>query len=204
MIAGLEPLLKMRRTGRKPAGLVFLNVCPQEPRGCRDWHRWGDTAARPELWIKPGTHPALLDLGALVGLHVLMHADHWTEWLAGVWDALIEQQPVSAMLAVADFGDDVGYVWTPEHGQRCIGDPLPATSDDVLILAGDRGEAIDWATRRGVGNLSIVHVEDERGIRELGEGRTLHVLPGAQRRANFRTLIDRAAWKFDIRHEEAS
>lgn len=206
MIIGLAPLLKMRRAGHKPSGLVFLSIFPDEPRGCRDWHSWSNTIANPQLWVKPGTHPALLDLGALIGLPVLVHTDHWDAWLAQLWDALLAVSPASATLAVTDFGDDIGFVWTQEHGQRAVGDSTPPDADmPLLVLAGDRYEAEAFAAKQGTDYRSVVHIESVSGIRDLASGWVMHVLPGAKARPNFQELIDRAQSKFTtIRYEEAA
>lgn len=201
MIAGIAPLLQMRRRGMKPSGTVFLNAFDAEPRACRRWHLYPESIGNPELWIRPGTNPATVDLSALAGLHVALHADHWTAWLSGCWETLLEYVPASALLVITDFEDDVGFVWTPEHGQRCVGDAPP---EDVFVLAADRVEAIAYARAKGVANDHLVHVEGEHDIRRLGHGKTLLVLPGAKRRADYAALIDRAAWKFCIRHEETA
>lgn len=204
MIIGLAPLLKMRRAGHKPSGLVFLSIFPEEPFGCRDWHSWSNTMANPQLWVKPGIHPALLDLGALIGLPVLVHTDHWTAWLAQLWDALLAVSPASATLAVTDFGDDLGFFWTPERGQWAADAPPPDGDMPLLVLAGDRYEAEAFAAKQGTDYRSIVHIESVSGIRELAGGFVMHVLPGAQARPNFQELIDRAQSKFTIRYEEAA
>lgn len=205
MIIGLAPLLKMRRTGHKPSGLVFLNVFDTEPFGCRDWDRYSNTIANPQLWIKPGTHPALLDLGALIGLPVLVHADRWSAWLGQLWDAVLAVPPTSATLAVTEFGEDIGLFWTVEYGQRAFGDPAPDRDAPLLVLAGDRREAETFAARQGTDYRAVVHIESVSGIRELASGWVMHVLPGATKRPNYRELIDRAQRKFTaIRYEEAA
>lgn len=120
---GAAALVEIRRRGYKPAGLVFLNIASTESAGCRDWHRWANTQENPELWIKTGTPPQRLDLVCLVGLPVIVVAETWTAWLASLWEAIKAAMPSSATLAVADFEDDIGFVWTPDAGQRLVGEP---------------------------------------------------------------------------------
>lgn len=202
MIIGLAPLLKMRRAGHKPSGLVFLSIFPDEPFGCRDWHCWSNSIANPQLWVKPGIHPVLLDLGALIGLPVLVHADHWSAWLGQMWDAVLAVPPASATLAVTEFGEDIGLIWTSEHGQWAFGDPASDRDASLLVLAGSRAEAEAFAAKRGTDYRAVAHIESVSGIRELARGSVMHVLPGAKARPNFQALIDRALGKFTIRYEE--
>lgn len=60
-----------------------------------------------------------LDLRPLVGLSVFIHAERYTDRLARLYRRL-QEYAAFIMVAIIDFGDELGWKWTRLHGEVAL------------------------------------------------------------------------------------
>lgn len=60
-----------------------------------------------------------LDLRCLVGMSVFIHAERYSNKLARLYERT-KQHAAFVMVAVADFGDDLGWKWHRLHGEMSL------------------------------------------------------------------------------------
>lgn len=72
---------------------------------------------KPEVSLDEGVSVGRIDLRALVGLPVAIHAESYTERLSTLFNR-VKEQASFVLVAVSGFGDDVGFAWDKLHGDR--------------------------------------------------------------------------------------
>lgn len=102
-MTGQQPLIALRRAGKKPACVwVHDDDWPMSLRGAREWH----TQPNPftgkvfaELHIAESDMPETLDLRCLVGLQVHLMSDRGDERARRMFNAIANAEP-SLLVAV--------------------------------------------------------------------------------------------------------
>lgn len=69
-----------------------------------------------EIALNDSVNVERLDLRCLVGLSVFIHAEHYTDKLARLYER-VKEHAAFVMVAVADFGDELGWKWHRLHGE---------------------------------------------------------------------------------------
>lgn len=82
---------------------------------------WLDGLYRPlpgsnEIALNDSVNVERLDLRCLVGLSVFIHAEHYTDKLVRLYER-VKEHAAFVMVAIADFGDDLGWQWHRLHGE---------------------------------------------------------------------------------------
>lgn len=72
---------------------------------------------KPEVSIDESISVRRIDLRALVGLPVAIHAESYTDRLSTLFNR-VKEHASFAMVAVSDFGDELGFAWSKLHGDR--------------------------------------------------------------------------------------
>lgn len=73
---------------------------------------------KPEVSID-GVSPLRLDFRPLVGLPVAIHAKKYSERLVKLTER-VKEQASFVMVAIEDFGEDLGFAWSRLHGDRTL------------------------------------------------------------------------------------
>lgn len=102
----LEELTQQRLTKRLSAHHVTL---------------WLDGLYQPlpgskEIALNDSVNVERLDLRSLVGLSVFIHAEHYTDKLVRLYQR-VKEHAAFVMVAITDFGDDLGWKWHRLHGE---------------------------------------------------------------------------------------
>jgi hypothetical protein len=69
-----------------------------------------------EIALNESVNVERLDLRCLVGLSVFIHAERYTDKLARLYER-VKEHAAFVMVAVADFGDELGWKWHRLHGE---------------------------------------------------------------------------------------
>ncbi len=72
-----------------------------------------------EIALNDSVNVERLDLRCLVGLSVFIHAERYTDKLIRLYER-VKEHAAFVMVAVADFGDDLGWKWHRLHGEMSL------------------------------------------------------------------------------------
>lgn len=106
----LDRIATIRMTRQWPAE-VFVTLwldCDYESR-----------SNKPEVSIEEGASPRRIDFRPLVGLSVAIHAKKYSERLVSLVER-VKEHAAFVMVAVEDFGDELGFAWSRLHGERSL------------------------------------------------------------------------------------
>jgi hypothetical protein len=107
MIDGLSHLLTMRRAGQRPRSLMLSVECPfVNPVYAREFE---------EMELTVHGSVATDDFRAFKGLVVTLYVGTWNQLAADTLEKL-QKYADEIVVLCADFGEDLGYFWTLEHG----------------------------------------------------------------------------------------
>lgn len=141
---GSEPLIALRRAGKKPV-LTWVNFGDfVEP----DWWKWADTAKTPELLIRPEDPIERLDLRCVVGLSVNLFFADWNSKAARLFERLTEYVDEVAVMSQA-FDEDIGWRWIKgigrvEYGEAHYLTDLANAQADRWVAA-KKGDSVAYA-----------------------------------------------------------
>jgi hypothetical protein len=134
-----DKLIELRKTGKKPSRLITLNI--------GDYGQW-----KGELTITPQMTAERLDLRCLVGLDVMMLAEHWTDREAAIYRKL-QEYANEIFVAVVDFAEDIGWWWVKRWA-----------NDDGRIDFDKRHHFTEWENARAA-STSAKNAKEYSGIR---------------------------------------
>ena len=82
---------------------------------------WLDGLYKPlggskEIALSESVNVERLDLRCLVGLTVFIHAERYTDKLVRLYQR-VKEHAAFVMVAITDFGDDLGWKWHRLHGE---------------------------------------------------------------------------------------
>ena len=69
-----------------------------------------------EIALSDSANVDRLDLRCLVGLTVFIHAEHYTDKLVRLYQR-VKEHAAFVMVAITDFGDELGWKWHRLHGE---------------------------------------------------------------------------------------
>lgn len=72
-----------------------------------------------EIALNDSVNVERLDLRPLVGLSVFIHAEKYTERLARLY-ARAKEHAAFVLVAIIDFGDELGFKWSRLHGEMPV------------------------------------------------------------------------------------
>lgn len=107
---GHEPLLALRRRGRKPVAGVLIDAGGLGP-WLRDVTALGCHSAMAAMWVAPSASPDRFDLRCVHGLPVLLAVEVWRakEWVRAMVNRLQAFEPSS--LTLLRIGPDPADPW---------------------------------------------------------------------------------------------
>ena len=101
---GHEPLVRMRLKRHRPAGYVSIDL-DRATFNASDWLEF--EPAFPKIEIKQADTIATLDLRFVVGLHVVLFADAWSERFGELIDAVKRYSPAHLVAHTFDLEEPI-------------------------------------------------------------------------------------------------
>ena len=103
---GHAPLLRMRLAGKAPAGYLSIDL-DRATLTARDWHSMHP--AFPQVEIAPKDSIAAVDLRFVVGLHVVLFADAWSERFGELIDRVKTYGPKHLVAHTFDLDEPIHW-----------------------------------------------------------------------------------------------